>query len=177
MTGTITIPTGERAIIRVFTLDMRPEQVKFLSETGALEQVLGIEEMNRDQIEIFSTDDLEELGLTGYLIEGCGLSPEEIDPQSDVLSAIKGDVLLIRSRAFGGRETRLNPADQIQLVATLSEPSTNWSGTPIETASAQLYSATKQSPRAARARARRIGFTLFAVMMALITIVLLLLVF
>ena len=45
MTGTITIPSGERGVIRVFALDMRPEQVKFLTEPGALEQVLGIEDV------------------------------------------------------------------------------------------------------------------------------------
>ncbi len=176
MAGTITIAAGERGVIRVFALDMRSEQVKFLSEPEALEQVLGIDDMNRDQVEIFAIADLEELGLAGYLIEGCGLLPDEIAPHVNMFQALDGHVLLIRSRAFGGHETRLNPAHQIRLIATLNELGTDWSSDPLKSDSAKPYSAPKQSPRAARARARRIGFTLFAVMMALITAIVVLLV-
>jgi len=177
MTAALHIPAGERGVIRVFALDMPPEQVKFLAEPGALEQILGIGSMNRDQTEIFPVSDLEELGLTGYLAEGCGVPADELARCHDALSALDGYVLLIRSRAFDGNETRLTPADPVQLIATLNVPGTDWTAKPLTSDSAEPHSAPRVSPRAARSRARRIGFTLFAVMMTLITFVFLLLVF
>jgi hypothetical protein len=86
-------------------------------------------------------------------------------------------VLLIRSPAFGGAETRLTPAEAITLIGVYGEERPDWSGTPIETASAKPYSAPKLAPRKARAEARRIGATLFAVIMTLIVVTFLLLVF
>ena len=176
MSAPLHIPAGERGVFRLFALDMRPEQVRFLTEPGALEQVLGLDSLNRDQIEIFPISDLEELGLEGYLREGCGIPVDTLTPHRDAFAAVEGYVLLIRSRAFGGAETWLTPANQIQLIAELQDPGTDWSAKPMETNSAAPHSAPKMSPRAARARARRIGFTLFAVMMTLISLVLLLLV-
>ena len=170
------IPAGERGVIRVFALDMPAEQVKFLSEPGALEQVLGINEINRNQIEIFPVSDLEELGLGGYLLEGCGIPADELRPFEETLSQLDGHVLLIRSRAFRGEETRLSPADPVQLIVALDVPGTDWTAQPLQSTSAVPHSAPRMSPRAARTRARRIGFTLFAVMMTLITVIFLLLV-
>lgn len=170
------ILAGERGVIRVFALDMPAEQVKFLSEPGALEQVLGIEDMNRDQVEIFPVSDLEELGLSGYLSEGCGVPADVLAPHEPALSQLEGYVLLIRSRAFRGAETRLTPANPVQLIAALDVPGTDWSAKPLQSESAALHSAPKMPPRAARERARRIGFTLFAVMMTLILAIFLLLV-
>ncbi|MBE1285736.1 MAG: hypothetical protein GJ676_20660 [Rhodobacteraceae bacterium] len=177
MSDVIHIPAGERGKIRILSLDMPPEQAKFLSEPGALEQVLGSRDLDRDHVEIFPVKDLEELGLLGYLSEGCGIPDDSLAPHKFALDAQEGWVLILRSRAFGGQDTRLTPAEPIQLIAELAEPGTDWSGTQIQTESAKPHSAPKLPPREARARARRIGFTLFAIMMTLITFVILALVF
>ena len=60
MTGVIHIPEGERGHIRVFNLDMRPEQVRFLREPGALAQILGIDDIDLDQKNV---NDLAIFGL------------------------------------------------------------------------------------------------------------------
>ncbi len=172
MEGVIHIPAGEQGVIRLFHLDMRPEQAAFLRDPGALAQVLGVGAIDMDQVEIFPTRDLEEIGLVGYLIEGIGIPEEEITPDRDRLAALEGHVMVIRSRAFGGQETRLTPADQIRLVASYGIPAPSWTGTPINTQSARPYSAPKLPPRAARAEARRIGATLFAVVMGLVLLAL-----
>ncbi|MEX5577567.1 hypothetical protein [Pseudophaeobacter sp. A-200-2] len=176
MEGVIHIPAGEHGVIRLFQLDMRLEQAVFLREPGALAQVLGIDALDMEQVEIFPVSDLEELGLAGYLTEGMGVPEEQIAPDRERLAALEGHVMVIRSRAFGGREMRLTPAEQIQPVATYGTPGTSWSGAPIETESAKPYSAPKLAPRKARAEARRIGATLFAVVMGLVGLVLYLLV-
>ncbi|UWQ33560.1 hypothetical protein K3555_03325 [Leisingera sp. M527] len=167
MEGVIHIPAGERGVIRLFTLDMRPEQAAFLKEPGALAQVLGIEALDMDQVEIFPVTDLEDIGLTGYLTEGCGVPRAQVEEDRGMLDALDGHVLLIRSRAFDGAETRLTPAEQITLVGTYGERQTNWSAPPATAESAKPYSAPKLSPRQARTQARRIGAALFAVVMLL----------
>lgn len=170
MDGVIHIPAGERGVIRLFELAMRPEQAAFLKEPGALAQVLGGETLDMEQVEIFPVSDLEEIGLAGYLTEGCGVPRAQVEEDREVLQAQEGYVLLIRSRAFDGRETRLTPADQIKLIGTYGERQTNWSAPPHTAESAKPYSAPKLPPRAARAQSRRIGAVLFAVVMLLIAL-------
>ncbi len=176
MEGVIHIPTGEHGAIRLFQLDMRPEQAAFLKDPKALAQVLGIDTLDMEQVDIFAVSDLEEIGLAGYLTEGMGVPEAQIAADRARLAALEGHVMVIRSRAFGGREMRLTPAEQIRLVATYGTPGTEWTAPPIKTDSAQPYSAPKLPPRKARAEARRIGATLFAVVMGLIFLVLYLLV-
>ncbi|UWQ80182.1 hypothetical protein K3725_03990 [Leisingera sp. S132] len=177
MKGVIHIPAGERGVIRLFALDMRPEQAAFLKEPGALAQVLGIDALDMDQVEIFPVSDLEDIGLTGYLTEGCGVPRAQVEDDRRMLQSMEGHVLLIRSRAFGGEETRLTPAAQIKLKGTYGERRTNWSAAPATSESAKPYSAPKLSPRKARSQARRIGATLFAIVMALIALIVWALVF
>ena len=120
----IEIPAGEHGKLRLFRLDMRPEQFAFLrNEPGALAQILGVSTLEMGQADLFDVADLEELGLVGYLTEGCGLAPEDLAADHDMLMALTGPMLALRSRAFGGDAVRLTPASQISLVATLlSQP-------------------------------------------------------
>ena len=164
-------------MIHLFALDMRPEQAVFLKEPGALAQVLGIDALDMEQVEIFPVSDLEDIGLSGYLTEGCGVPPAQVAEDAAMLAALEGYVLLIRSRAFGGQERRLTPADLIQLKGSYGERQTRWSGTPIASESALPGSAQKLPPRAARAASRRIGATLFAIVMTLIALLIWALVF
>ncbi|MFV1465460.1 MULTISPECIES: hypothetical protein [unclassified Phaeobacter] len=179
VTQPLTIPAGEQRMIHVFDLDMRSEQARFLREPGALAQVLGIEYVDLDHVEIFPVSDLEDLGLIGYLRDGCGIPVEQLEADAQRLMAIDGYVLLLRSRAFRGEETRLIPAHQIRHIGDYSELGADWASLPSnpdETPdSAKPYSAPRPSPRAARSRARRIGATIFAIVMALILLVVLLL--
>ena len=178
MTNVIEIPAGERGVIRIFDLDMAPEQARFLREPGALAQVLGIDAINLDHVEIFPISDLEELGLAGYLTQGCGIAEDEVAPERDRLAALEGHVLLLRSRAFDGAATRLTPARQIRHIASFGERPINWSAPPQPTPeSSKLYIGPKLSPRAARHVSRRIGAALFAVVMSAIVVTLLVLVF
>jgi hypothetical protein len=177
VTEAIDIPLGERGVIRVFSLDMPPEQAKFLREPGALAQVLGLESLDMAQVEIFPVEDLEDLGLAGYLAEGCNVPPDQIAADRDRLQAIAGYVLLIRSRAFDGQAVTLTPAQGITQVGRYTERGPDWQARPLHAASAAPFSAPRPSPREARAQARRIGATLFAVMMTLILAVVLMLVF
>jgi len=164
------VPEGEHGRIRVFALDMRPEQAAFLREPGAVDQVLGLAGLDPAQIDVIRIADLEDLGLAGYLTEGCGLPQEQIAPDREMLAALEGHVIVLRSRAFGGKAAVIAPQPEVRLVATYDEPDSDWSAQPLRSDSALPYSAPRQSPRAARDRARRIGGSLFAVVMVLIAL-------
>ncbi|ATG38354.1 hypothetical protein [Phaeobacter piscinae] len=173
------IAAGEQRMIHVFDLDMRPEQARFLREPGALAQVLGIDEIDLDHVEIFPVSDLEDLGLVGYLRDGCGIPKEQLASDAQKLAAIEGYVLLLRSRALRGEATRLTPASQIRHIGDYSEVGADWASVPSNPddapESAKPYSASRPSPREARSRARRIGATIFVIVMALILLVVLML--
>ncbi|MGR3617577.1 MAG: hypothetical protein ACU0BB_16265 [Paracoccaceae bacterium] len=142
MTAALTIPKGERGEIRIFSLDMATEQVRFLlDEKGALEQILGVNTLDHEYVEIFALEDLEDLGLAGYLIEGCGVPEVNISATYKQLSSLTGNVLLIRSRAFMDMETTLTPAAPVVFIGIFSEKPTDWSAEPLSTDSAKPYSA------------------------------------
>ncbi|SDE24901.1 hypothetical protein [Ruegeria marina] len=162
----LSVPQNERGLIRLYALNMRPEEARFLREPGAVAQLLGLDALDMDHVEVFPVSDLEELGLYGYLTEGCGISEDQLDRAA--LAAHKGWMLLLRSRAFGEKPVETALPDTVERVGEYREAGTDWSGSPIETASALPHSAPRLSPREARRKARNIGFSLFIVVMALI---------
>ncbi|MDK3017247.1 hypothetical protein [Pseudodonghicola flavimaris] len=172
MSDPLSVVAGEHGVIRVFALEMRPEQAAFQREEGAAAQMLGVATLEPGQVDVIRIADLEELGLAGYLTEGCGIPDAQIAPDRARLAALTGWVMVVRSRAFGGRAAQIAPAPELRLVATYREPGTDWTAAPLKSQSAEPFSAARPSPRAARARARRIGATLFAVVMALIALLL-----
>ena len=171
MSNPLHIRKGEQRILRLFSLDMRPEEARFLREPGAVAQVLGIAALEDEQVEVFPVSDLEELGLAGYLTEGCGIDSTQLDEPA--LQAAQGWVLLVRSKAFGGQEAQLSPDPRVQLLGIYTEDGTDWSAEPIETESATPYSAAPPVSDAEARRTRQIVLTFVVGFGIVITLVLL----
>jgi len=161
----LTVAPHERGVLRLFSLDMRPEEAKFLREPGAADQVLGVQGLDPAQIDIFPVSDLEDLGLYGYLSDGCGVSEEPLDRA--MLDAIDGWVMVLRSAALGGRAATLTPDPRLRLIGLFTEEATNWSGGTIETESARPFSAPQTPPE--QAGSRRIGSAVLALVILLVT--------
>ena len=162
----LNVAPHERGVLRLFTLDMRPEEAKFLREPGAAEQALGVENLDHEQIEVFPVSDLEELGLYGYLTEGCGIPEDQLNRAE--LEAIEGWVMVLRSKAFGDQALELSPDARVALAGLFTEESTNWTGTPIEAESAKPFSAPPSGASDSGDQARRIGSAMFVLMLILI---------
>ncbi len=160
----LTVLPHERGVIRLFALHMRPEEAKFLREPGAADQVLGVADLDPEQIDIFPVSDLEDLGLWGYLNDGCGVSEDQLDRVA--LDAVDGWVMALRSAAFKGQPTVLAPDPRVQLIGLFTEQATNWSGGRIETESAKPFSA-PQTP-AQDGRPRQMGSAALAVFILLV---------
>ncbi len=159
----LTVAPNERGVIRLFTLDMRAEEARFLREPGAADQVLGVTGLDPAQIDIFPVTDLEDLGLFGYLNDGCGVSEDQLN--RTMLESIEGWVLVLRSAAFGGHPAELNPDPRVRLLGLYTEEATNWTGGPIETESAKPFSAPQTPPQ--NDQPRRMGSALLAIIILL----------
>lgn len=173
MTDGLTVAAGERGVIRVFSLDLPEAQARFLREPGAAQQVLGVKGLDDAHIDIIRLEDLEEVGLNGYLVDGLGVPADQIKPDWKMLGDLTGYVMVLRSSATLGQAMTLKPDPGVSLIASYHEPSPDWSATPMTSDSAKPFSAAKPPPRIARAEARKIGAAMFAVVMALIVVVLL----
>lgn len=167
---------NETGVIRLFAMNMPAQQARFQNEPEAMQQMLGIPNIDPDYVEIFPVSDLDQLGLSGYLVEGCGVPASSVAPLRDQLSTVTGYVMVVYSRAFSGRAVTLKPASVLALIATFNEPATDWSGEKIETQSAQLYTSTRPAPRQRRASARRSGAMVFAVFMLIVAAIILMVV-
>ncbi len=159
----LTVAPHEGGVIRLFALDMRPEEAKFLREPGAAAQVLGVEGLDPEQIDIFPVSDLEDLGLYGYLSDGCGVSKDQLDRKA--LDAMDGWVMVVRSAAFGGRSAFLKLDPKVRLVGLYTEEATNWTGGTIETESAKPFSAPQTAPQ--DDKPRRVGSAILALLILL----------
>ena len=172
MSATISVPAGDRDTLWLFQLDMPREQARFLAEPGAVAQMLGIDTKgpipDPAQIEIINTKDLAGVGLVHYLTDGFSIPADQIDKPA--IEALTGYVLILRARAFGGEALTLTPAAQLKLVARYQETPTDWTAAPM------LHTGATKAPtppRAARSQARRLGATLFAIIMALVALIVL----
>ncbi|MEX0305755.1 MAG: hypothetical protein AB3N12_00080 [Ruegeria sp.] len=161
----LTIAPHERGVIRLFALDMRQEEAKFLREPGAAGQVLGVDGLDPKQIDIFPVSDLEDLGLYGYLSEGCGVSEDQLDRTA--LDAIEGWVMVLRSAAFESQPATLSPDPRVHLIGLYTEEATNWTGGKIDTDSAKPFSAAPVEIEL-NERPQRIGSAVLAIIILLV---------
>lgn len=166
MTDPLIMPPGERGKLRLFALDMRPEEIRFLREPGAIRDVLGVDTLDEERVQVVRLADLDDLGLAGFLREGCDISDSQLSAQAQTLAGLTGAVLLLPSTAVtGGAE--LTPDARLRHVVTLDETGPDWRADgPIETASAAPYSGVRVSPRETRRRATLIGGSIFFAVLA-----------
>jgi hypothetical protein len=133
------VAENERGRIRVFALSMGREEALGLQvgpDTDAQEAAdaaarqcaaLGVAQIDTDHTEVFPISDLGDLGLAGYLAEGGGARDEDIAANRARLAGLDGWVMLVYSQAFDGRSETLKPSPELTLIATLSQPGTDWS--------------------------------------------------
>ncbi len=117
------ISANETGLIRVFSVDL-PAQELDAFRTGAptaLEQALGTDTLDPAYVELFNIDDLEELGLRGYMREGLGVAETDLAEDAARLGALTGPVLILLSKAFRGEARTLSPRAPLRWVGTWHE--------------------------------------------------------
>lgn len=176
----LTVRAHEQGMIRLFALSMTEDEAKPLradpnapdpARSERLAALLGVKDLDPDGVEVFAVADLEDLGLAGYMIEGNGVDARDIDPDRAKLAALDGWVMVVYSKAFAGEEATLRPAPQLTLIATYSEPGTDWSASkPLTSTSAARQATDKKQPSDA-AMAGRVATIALLVLFALTAVV------
>ncbi|MEM6576857.1 MAG: aspartate carbamoyltransferase catalytic subunit [Pseudomonadota bacterium] len=127
MSDTFDIRAGERGVVRLFRIDLPEEAVARFSDNDTLtgrwplKEALGVEDINERFVDIFAIRDLDDMGLTGYMTEGLGVSEDEIAPHLERLNALDGHVVVVLSGAFKGLAVTLLPRAPLRWVGTFFE--------------------------------------------------------
>ncbi|MEM9579850.1 MAG: hypothetical protein AAF891_04125 [Pseudomonadota bacterium] len=145
----VTITPGERGQLRVFALSLTQEDARTMAANKAASAaaLLGVPQMDGDQVELFALSYLGELGLAGYLTEGYGIAPDVLASDRAKLAALDGWVLLVRSAAVAERPAHLQIAPDATLISTYAEPGVDWSeGQELTSAAATQPAPLKKRP-------------------------------
>lgn len=141
------VSSSERGLVRLFAVDVPPEEIEafrtqVIGVDGALlswplKEALGFTYLDEDFIELFPVSDLEEMGLTGYMIEGLGIAQKDVAEDATRLTAQKGWVLIVLSAAFDGVAQTLSPKAPLRWIGTYKEDGAPVHFEPLPDASAK----------------------------------------
>jgi len=117
------VNAGERGVTRVFELQLEgPVAAEWTRNPGAIAQAMGVGAIDKNFAEVFPVSTLGELGLRGYLAEGYGLDPDDLEKDAAALDALNGYVLVVMSRAFGENDAPLAIQPPLRPAAIFREP-------------------------------------------------------
>jgi hypothetical protein len=140
MSAPMKISNTESGIVRLFTVDLPPEEIaKFTTRNGRwpLAEALGADALDPEYIDVFDVSDLQGLGLSTYLTDGHGIPAGQLDPMRARLEALQGTVMVITSRAFSGQAQTITPRAPLNLIASFSEDRAPVSFDPLPDAGAK----------------------------------------
>jgi hypothetical protein len=140
MTDDLTVPRGERHVLRVFTLEMDPEAEDRLrnrpetddplaavdpslrhADRATVAALLGVGDIDPAQVELVDTAELGGLGLAAYLTDGDAAAEDQIAADRSRLDGLRGLVLTVTSAAFPTLPVTLRPAPGMRLVGRYAE--------------------------------------------------------
>jgi hypothetical protein len=122
MTRTLTIPPGEHGAVRLFAVDLPPEEaLAFAADPTAVPRALGAPDLDPGHVDVFPVSRIEALGLAAFLAEGHGIPTEALAPDVARLDALEGHVAVVSSGAFGPAARTLSVAPPLRLVGQWQE--------------------------------------------------------
>lgn len=124
MSDRITVRAGDRGLIWVFAVDLEQKDVPAFTRRNGdwpVRKALGAESLEPEHVEVFPVSDLEGLVLSGYLEEGMGVPPDQLDGLRERLDGQRGTVMVLSSKALDGSEQVLTPKEPLRLLASFSE--------------------------------------------------------
>ena len=136
MSTPMQIKANEHGVVRLFAIDLPTLEAREF-DADALGAALGGVPLDAEQVDLIALNDLDDLGLDGYLIHGIGVTKSEVVQLRPQIKALKGHVALIRSAAFGGMPVTLRPSAPIRWVATFGEVPIDLTSKPLHSAAAK----------------------------------------
>jgi hypothetical protein len=176
MTTVLEIPAYESGVIRVFALDVAPEDAArwMDAEEGTahpLAEALGADPFDARFAEVLRLSDISEMGLPAYLAEGYGVPQDELAPFADRLQGLSGHAAVVMSRAFGGEPQKVTVRAPLRLVGSFREAGAE---TPLTDVSAETARgrapAGEAAPPASEAPGGRRGVLLTLIALAVLAL-------
>jgi hypothetical protein len=138
MSESFQIKATERGVVRIFMVNLTANQIAALNDAtqddeapAAIKQALGVTQLDNKFIELFPLGNLEGVGLAGYLTDGLGVSKADVAPHASRLNGMTGQVLIVLSAAFGGKEATLTPTAPLKWIGTYLEEGANMAFEPL----------------------------------------------
>jgi len=119
MTTRLDIPAHEAHVVRVF--DVLEEPGAPLSDAAVMAALGAGGDLRGAEIELFDLGDLGTMTLSEYLADGHGIAQAEVRDMRGQLDGLEGRVLIVPSRAFGGRAMTLQVGRGLRLVGRFEE--------------------------------------------------------
>ena len=125
MSERMEISAHETGLVRVFAVDLPDGKIESFAAPGdggwPLREALGARTLDPDRVEVFPAKNLEGLGLTGYLTEGLGVDPQELNGVRGRLDAVDGPIAIVTSAAFQREAQTLAPQAPLRHLGTFRE--------------------------------------------------------
>lgn len=131
MSDRFRIRQDESGLVRLFVVDTTAEPPLMSVEPDwdsdadeppwPLRDALGADYLDADFIELFDVADLGEMGLVGYMTEGLGIARDQVTEDHTRLNALRGMVLVVTTRAFGGVAQTIEPRAPLRWIGTYAE--------------------------------------------------------
>jgi len=135
-----TVAPQEAGKVRVFALSLSDAEAEAMrDDSTAQATALGVDQLDGTYTEVFRVADLDTMGLAGYLRDGNGVYPEQIETDRAKLGALDGWVLVVYSRAFGGEARQLTPIPALTHIGTYDEGGPETPVQAMEAEAAQPY--------------------------------------
>lgn len=130
----------EAGKVRVYALSLSDAEARAMrDDETAQSAALGVERIDAAYTEVFRVADLDQLGLAGYLRDGNGVNPEQIETDRSKLAALDGWVMIVYSRAFAGQSLQLAPIPALTHIGTYTEGGPDTPVQAMEAEAAQPY--------------------------------------
>lgn len=141
-------------------------------DPGLLMDLTGANGLDPKGAELVPLDDLEGLGLSGYLTEGLDITPEAVASNKRRLDALEGYALLLSSRAFRGQAFALGETASLTHIASFDQPGTDWSSSgKIPSEAAKPHSAPMARPGPETNQSQRMGSAVLALFIVVLGLV------
>jgi hypothetical protein len=114
------VDPGEAGIVRLYEVALRAAEAKVLTAYD-VQQALNASKLDTDFVDFFSVNDLEEVGLRGYMETGLGIASCDIDPYAERIVDVDGFVVVVLSKAFAGKATSLTHKHPLRPVGAFKE--------------------------------------------------------
>jgi len=113
--------------------------------TKPLPKALGLDFVDMDFIDFMSEDELAAFPLSKMLIEGHGMDSASVAPDAAKLDQLRGQVVLVHSKALGAHAPSVEPAPPFTFVGRYSEALKN-DGSPMGTVKSAIEPAIDAPP-------------------------------